>query len=135
MSNGQYTITLDHEQRIVHVVAQGEFDVKSGGELITNARKNAAENQYNIFCDVRQSKASVTLADWFFLPRRLGVYQNIKMHRIRTAIVVTAGKQENVYRFFETVVSNIGLNIKIFLRDEDALQWLRSVRKAADDTP
>jgi hypothetical protein len=124
MSEGHYTITLNHEQRLVHVSAQGEFDLESGQELITDARENATEHQYHILCDVRASRAKVSLADWFFLPRRLAVYKNMKTRRNKTAIVVTAGRQENVYRFFETVASNMGLWIKIFLREEDALEWL-----------
>ena len=124
MDKGQYTITLDHERGLVSVVAQGEFDINSGMELITDARKNAAENQYHIFCDVRASTAKVTLADWFFLPRRLGVYKNLETRKPRAAILVTPGRQENNYRFFETVTTNMGLRIKIFLRAEDALEWL-----------
>jgi hypothetical protein len=129
MSEGRYTITLNHEQGLVHVVAQGEFDLESGQELITAARKNATEHQYHILCDVRASRATVSLADWFFLPRRLAVYKNMQTRRITTAIVVTAGRQENVYRFFETVASNMGLRIKIFLREEDALEWLETQPK------
>ena len=125
MGEGHYTITLDHKRGLVHVIAQGEFDLESGQELITNARKNATENQYNILCDVRASRTKVNLADWFFLPRRLAAYKNWKTRNIKAAIVVTPGRQENVYRFFETVASNMGLWIKIFLREEDALEWLK----------
>jgi hypothetical protein len=124
MSEGRYTITLDHEQGLVHVIAQGEFDLESGGELITDARENATEHQYHILCDVRDSRAKVSLADWFFLPRRLAAYKNTKTRRIKTAILVTPGRQESVYRFFETVAVNLGLRIKIFLDEEDALGWL-----------
>jgi hypothetical protein len=124
MDKGQYTLTLDHKHSLVTVVAQGEFDMNSGMELITDARKNAAENQYNIFCDVRDSTAKVNLADWFFLPRRLGVYKNANARKTRTAILVAPGGQENSYRFFETVTNNIGLRIKVFLNEEDALAWL-----------
>jgi len=130
MSEGHYTITLNHERGLVHVIAQGEFDLESGQRLITDARKNATENRYHILCDVRASRAKVNLADWFFLPRRLGVYKNWKTRNIKTAIVVTLGRQESVYRFFETVASNMGLRIKIFLREEDALEWLQSFSKA-----
>jgi hypothetical protein len=100
MSKGQYTITLDREQSLVYVIAEGEIDSKLGQDLITNARKAAAENQQNIFCDVRESSATVSLADWFFLPRRLAAYKNVKTRSIKTAILVTAGKQEKDYRFF-----------------------------------
>ena len=130
MDKGQYTITLDTEQGLVRVHAQGEFDLKSGDELITDARKNAAEHQYNILCDVRESRAVVSFGDWYFLPRRLAAYRNRKTRTVRTAIVVTAGRQERVYRFFENVTSNLGLNIRIFLREEDALEWLGSFREA-----
>jgi hypothetical protein len=126
MSAGQYTMTLDHEQGVVHVIGQGEFNRDLGDEMITNAREKAAEYHYRILCDVRQLKAKVGLAEWYFLPRRLAVYRNAKTRNIKTAIVVTTGKQEKVYRFFEIVTRNLGMNIRIFLREKDALEWLLS---------
>ena len=129
VDKGDYTITLDHERCLVYVVAQGEFDFQSGGELSTDARKTAAEHQCNIVCDVRKSRAKVNLADWFFLPRRLFVYKDWKTRSVKTAILVTAGKQESNYRFFENVTSNLGLWIKIFLSEEKALEWLRVAPK------
>ena len=124
MDKGQYSITLDHERDLVYVVAQGIFDAKLGEQLITDARKNAAEHQYPIVCDVRESRAHVSLGDWYFLPRRLAVYKNQGTRTIKTAIVVSAGRQERAYRFFENVASNIGLTIKIFLGEKEALEWL-----------
>lgn len=126
MSDGQYTITLDHERGIVHVIAQGEFNRDLGDEMITKARKLAAENHYNILCDARQSKANVGFSDWFLLPTRLAVYRSVKTRYIRTAILVTTGKQEKVYRFFENVTRTLGMNIRIFLQENDALEWLLS---------
>lgn len=130
MNAGQYTITLNHEWELVHVVARGEFSRELGDELITNARLEAAERQYNIVCDVRESTTRVAFADWYFLPRRLFVYRNEKMRSIKTALIVAQGKQEKTYRFFETVTRNLGLNIRVFFREEDALEWLRSVKEA-----
>ena len=124
MSDGQYTITLDHERGLVHVIAHGEFNRDLGDELITNTLEKAAEYHYSILCDVRKLKARVGFSDWFLLPRRLAVYRNVKTRYIKTAIVVTTGKQEKVYGFFETVTRNLGMNIRIFLREEDALEWL-----------
>ena len=126
MSDGHYTITLDHDRRLVHVIAQGEFNRDSGDELITNTLGKAAEYHYSILCDVRQLKAKVGLAEWYFLPRRLPVYRNAKTRYIKTAIVVPMGKQEKVYRFFATVTRSFGMNIRIFLQEEDALEWLLS---------
>jgi hypothetical protein len=130
MDDGHYTITLDQERGLVHVVAVGEFVRDLGDELITNARKEAVEHQYNILCDVRGSNARVALADWYYLPRRLAVYRKAKSCSIKTAIIVATGKQEKAYRFFETVTRNLGLNIRIFFREEAALEWLRSENEA-----
>jgi len=130
MVDGQYTISLDHERGIVYVVAGGEFNKDLGDELITNARTRAAEHTYNIICDVRQATVNVALADWFFLPRRLGVYRSAKTRSIKTGIVVNIGKQERIFRFFETVTNNLGMNIRVFFREEDALEWLRSLSES-----
>ena len=124
MSDDKYTITLDHERGVVHVIGQGEFSRDLGDEVITKALKTAAEYHYRILCDARQIKVKVELVDWFYLPRRLAVYRNSKTRGIRTAIVVSTGKQEKIYRFFETVTRNLGMNIRIFFREEDALEWL-----------
>jgi hypothetical protein len=126
MSTGQYTITLDHERGLVHVVAEGDFNKDAGEELITHARKEAGEHHYNIICDVRQATMNVDFSDWFFLPRTLGVYRNAKLRRIKTALVVSAERQERIFRFFETVTANLGMNIRIFFLEEDALEWLRT---------
>ena len=124
MDKGQYTVTLDHDQGLVRVHAEGEFNADLGMQLITEARKNAAEHQYHIVCDVRESRAHVSLAEWFFLPRRLGVYTDFNTRNTKTALIVTPGMQESAYRFFETVASNVGLRIKVFLHEEEALEWL-----------
>jgi len=95
-----------------------------GEELIKEARTEAARHKFNILCDVRGSTAKVTMADWFFLPRTLDVYLKTKTRFVKTAIVVSTGRQENTYKFFGTVTQNLGLNIRIFLDVADALQWL-----------
>jgi len=124
MDKGQYSIVMDHERGLVRVRAEGDFDSNLGMELITHARKEAANHQYRIVCDVRKSRAHVSMADWFFLPRRLGAYKDFKTRNTKTALIVSPGKQENAYRFFETVASNVGLRIKVFLREAEALKWL-----------
>lgn len=129
MNNGQYTITLDPERGLVRVVARGVFDRVLGEELITSARKTAAKHHYNILCDVRESHTRAGLADWYFLPRRLLVYLGSKTRGIKTAIIVATGEQERTYRFFETVTRNLGMNIRIFLRQEEALEWLHNFSK------
>ena len=135
MNIGEYTITVNRELEFVHVIARGEFPASLGEEMITKARKTAAQLRYPILCDVRESVAKVSLADWFMLPRRLWVYINAETRGVRTAIVVNPGNQEKVYRFFETVTFNLGLRIRIFLKEEAAKEWLATLVRDAPKQP
>jgi len=125
MSDKQYEITLDKERCIVRLIVRGELEKDLGEKIITQARTKASETLYNILCDVRQAKVKAVLADWFYLPRKLDIYP--KTHAVKTAILITPGQQESEYRFFETVAHNLGINIRIFLQEKDALEWLKKV--------
>jgi hypothetical protein len=126
MEKGEYTITLDTEKEIVTVVARGKLDKKLGEEIISYARKAASEHRYQILYDVTQSKVDVSLIDWFFLPRTLPVLQNSETRIIRAAVLIPPGDQESAYRFYETVTHNIGMNLRIFFKEEEAIRWLVS---------
>ena len=126
MRNKQYKIILDKERCIVLLIVNGELSKEVGEDIITQVRKKAAENQYNILCDVRQAKINVGFVDWFYLPRKLDIYQ--KTRAVKTAILITPGQQEKEYRFFENVTHNLGISIKVFARDKDALDWLNKVK-------
>ncbi|MFH1312418.1 MAG: hypothetical protein ABIJ00_04245 [Candidatus Eisenbacteria bacterium] len=125
MSDKQYAITLDKERCIVRLIVHGEIAKDVGERIITQARTTAAENQYNILCDVRQARVKASFADWFYLPRKLAVFQ--KTRAVKTAILITSGQQEEEYKFFETVTHNLGIGHKIFLQEDDALDWLKEV--------
>jgi hypothetical protein len=124
MGKGEYNITLDNENKIVRVVAFGELDKKLGEEIITNARTTATEHKYNILYDVAQAIVLVSLIDWFFLPRTLPVLQNQEMRTIRAAVLIPAGDQERAYKFYETVTHNVGMDLRIFLKEDEAVKWL-----------
>ena len=123
MSNKQYDIICDEEHCIVRLNVRGELAKSVGEKIINEARTKAAENQYNILCDVRQAKVNVAFTDWFYLPRKQDVYS--KTRAVRTAILITPGQQEEEYNFFENVTHNLGINIRIFFQETDALGWLK----------
>jgi hypothetical protein len=125
MGKGEYTITLDSNNGIVRVVARGELVKELGEEIITQARRSAASHHYHILCDVRQSEFKVSFADWFFLPRRLPIYKASKTRIIKTALLISPGDQEEQYNFYETVMQNVGMNLKVFLKEKAALEWLK----------
>jgi hypothetical protein len=125
MSNGEYTITLDTENGIVRVVAHGELVKELGEEIITKARTIAAEHQYPILYDVRHAEVKVSFIDWFFLPRTLPISKDIRMRLIKVALLISPGNHEREYNFYETVMRNLGTNLRIFLKEKEAVEWLK----------
>ena len=123
MSNKQYEITRDDEHYIMRINVHGVLAKDIGEKVIAQGRTKAAENQYNILCDVRQAKIKAAFTDWYYLPRKLDIYSKTKA--VKTAILVTPGQQEEEYSFFETVTHNLGIRVKIFTRGKDALKWLK----------
>ncbi len=124
MNKYQYSITLDPKRHLVLVVAQGELVRAEGQQIVIKSLAIAAEQQYDIFCDVRQALVKVSLVDWFYMPRTLKIFRNEKVRAIRTAVLIAPGKQEEDYKFYETVVYNLGMSLKVFITEKDALEWL-----------
>ena len=125
MSDIQIELRMDVEKQIVHVIVHGTISKKAGEKIITQARTKAAENRYSILCDVRKAIVKANLGDWFYLPRTLNVYTSTQA--VKTAILITPGVQETDYRLFETVSHNVGLNIRVFFNEKDAIEWLGDV--------
>jgi len=124
MKKTPYEITLDEERRIVRLVVKGELSKTVGEQAITEVRTKAMGNKYNIFCDVRHAKVRASFSDWFYMPRNLEIYKTTK--GLKTTILITKGKQEEEYNFFENVAYNLGINIKIFYEEQDAFEWLET---------
>jgi hypothetical protein len=122
----QFDIRLDHENKIVHVVAHGDFVRKTGEEIITKARLTALEHLYHILFDARKARTKATMADWYFMPRQLNVFKKPNTHKIKTALLISRGKEEKAFRFYENVSRNLGRKLKVFFSEEEAMEWLKS---------
>jgi hypothetical protein len=122
MSKGKYSITLDDINGIVRVVARGELVKELGEEIITKARLTAPVHQYHILCDVRHAEAIVSFADWFYLPKTLPLYKDNKTRIIKTALIISPGNQEGEYHFYETVMHNEGMNLRVFLIEQEVVE-------------
>ena len=124
--SSSYEVLLDHENFLVKITAFGELYQKDGEEIITVARTTAAEYGYNVFYDIRQATTTVAFASWFHLPRKLEVFKDMKTRRVKAAIL--ASKQDKAvgdYKFYETVTQNIGIQLRVFFNEDEALTWLK----------
>jgi len=124
MNEGKYKITVDHSNAIVRVVASGNFDKKLGDEMITKTRITASTHGYKIFCDATKAKVNASVIEWFLLPRTLPVLQDQEIKTIRAAVLIPSDEQKKNYKFYETVTYNVGMNLRVFFKEEDAIDWL-----------
>ncbi|OGT28602.1 MAG: hypothetical protein A2Z17_03710 [Gammaproteobacteria bacterium RBG_16_66_13] len=125
----QYQVSMDDNLKIVRVVVYGALSEPLGKEIITKSRLLAAEHAAGILYDMRQATLRVPFSSWFFLPTELEVLKTGSTRSIKAAIVIPA-KQEDGYRFYETVASNAGLSVRVFLDEAEAGEWLSSSHHA-----
>lgn len=124
MAQPPFKTDVDHSLKLIHVATDGQLSKEDGFEIITTARSLAAQHHYNILYDVRKSQVLVQLADWFFLPRELEVFQNSQARKVKVAVLISAGPEEENYHFYENVIVNLGMQLKIFLDEAEALNWV-----------
>ena len=132
MDQGNYTITIDHEHSLVRVIARGFFSIPSGYALITEARTKAAEYGFKLVYNLKETKTKASFTDWFYLPRKLAAFRDPRTRRIQAALIVPDGEEEKKYRFLETVARNLSLNIRVFLDEDAALEWLDVMQAPGD---
>jgi hypothetical protein len=120
-----YDITLDPENQIVKIKAYGELFQKDGEEIITAARLKAAEHKYNVLYDMREATTTVNFASWFELPRKLDVFKNAATRSVKAAVLASnTDKAVDDYKFYEIVTDNIGIKIRVFFDEAEAVSWL-----------
>lgn len=124
MVNYSHEISLDEDNQLIHLVVRGELNKSEGEKIIIETRTLAAETNSNIFCDVSRATITASLADWFYLARNKEIYPSAPQEK--TAILINPDAMK-LYKFVEDVTQNVGLKIRIFLKKEDAMAWLKKV--------
>jgi hypothetical protein len=120
-----YTIRTDDELQLIYTVVTGTIKAGNGEHIIIESRNAAAENGYDILYDMTGTVTKVNLTSWFQLPRTLDVFKQAAARLIKAAIVIPQDDSSvKQYKFFETVTRNLGLSVKIFFTEEEALKWL-----------
>ncbi|MBK7706275.1 MAG: hypothetical protein IPJ30_10955 [Acidobacteria bacterium] len=127
-------ISIDHSMRLIRLTASGVFYREDGETMISDARRLAAEHDYDLFYDVRDAISKVDFKDWFQLPKRLSLVKDNATKNPRVALLISASKDESTgYVFYEFVAQNAGLNVRSFANEREAFVWLTSDRDASNE--
>lgn len=119
-----FDIDLDTELKLVRVTVSGNMQQKDGEKIISTARRTAAEHRFDILNDIRQATTKVSLANWFQLPKTLDVLKKPETRHIKAAIIFSPADSVEDYRFYEDVSKNMGLRIRFFLTESEAVSWI-----------
>lgn len=125
-----FELSVDHELKLIRITVIGELFHKEGKEIITTGRTTAAEYGYDVLYDMRQGTTTVNFSEWYFLPRDLKVFQIKKTKDVKAAVLVSPqDKAAEGYKFYENVTTNMGISVRIFLDESEAIEWLRKSSK------
>lgn len=124
MTDFTYDISEDETNQLVKLVVHGSLNKNDGEQVIIETRAFAVGKQRDILCDITDATFKVNLSDWFYLARNKDVYPNISS--LKTAILISPDDWK-LFKFVENVTQNVGMKIRIFRKEEDALIWLKKV--------
>ena len=125
MTDFTYEISEDEDNNLVNLVVHGSLNKFEGQMVIKETRALAAEKKCGILCDITNATFNVNLADWFYLARNKDVYPDISLEK--TAILINPDSWK-LFKFVEDVTQNVGLKIRIFIKKDDAMDWLKIVK-------
>lgn len=120
-------MAIDHQieskNELLHVVAHGKDDnledaMNYGMAVIQAAKENSSKK---ILCDERNLVYNISVIDTYQLAETASRYAS----KIQQIAIVSNPKNSKDGKFYETVASNRGLRIKMFLDYNEAIEWLK----------
>jgi len=122
-----YSITLDEDQHIVVAKVSGIINWENAPALSKEIRETAHQHGYNILIDMRQTTMEADIYEIYRYPRESEYLQDPTLKSIKTALVVSFGKDEFNWEFYQETAQSAGIPTRVFFDDEEAaLEWLVS---------
>ena len=90
--------------------------------MTRDVRKQCFELGYGLLYDVTNTSLGVGYGDAYFFPRDKALYADPKHRWAKAAVLYKADKE--FWEFFETSARNVGVNVKLFRKREEAIEWL-----------
>ena len=121
-----YTVTYNPETHYIYYRFLGKLNMKEVRELSAAAARLANEqNCHLVLADLREAAVGLTMAEVFEIPgllKEVLTPYGLLIQKFKRAVVVK--KRILILEFFETVSVNRGHNVKIFVDEDLAVNWL-----------
>ena len=120
----EFTTDIDHELGLILIRVRGEMNTTNAKDVSLRAREEAHMHGYGILYDFRAVKLDTSFADLYRYPREALALTDKALKAPRGSILISKGKDEAQWKFFEEATQNMGVNDRVFIEDEKAaLEW------------
>jgi hypothetical protein len=121
-----HTIIYNSESQTVEIKARGNIPLHEAKEIVSETIRIAKLNDcFLILNDFREAKLNLSTMEIYNLPKiisDLAASEGLNASLFKRAAVIV--KDENDFRFFETVTFNQFQTMKIFQDINEAKNWL-----------
>jgi hypothetical protein len=119
----EYDVEIDDRNQVVLCVCNGRLDLASAKTMTRDVRKQSFELGYRLLYDVTNVSLGVGITDAYYFPRDIATIYENPAHRYGKATIIYKDDKE-FWEFFETTARNTGVNVKLFCKKEEAIEWL-----------
>lgn len=122
----KYTYEINPEGRTINVVLIGSLETKKLADLGLEIMLKAKELKYKIIFDCRMSRNKITIAEAYYWYATHYDHIDIELRNIPLAYIVNQ-EDWDFYSFFECTCMNKGIQLKVFKKKADVLNWIESL--------
>ena len=119
----EYDVKIDARNQVVLCVCKGTLNLASAKAMTRDVRKQSFELGYGLLYDVTNVSLGVGIVDAYSYPRDTAELYEDPRHRYGKAAITYKADKE-FWEFFETTARNAGVNVKLFRKREEAIEWL-----------
>ena len=119
----EYDVKIDDRNQVVLCVCKGMLELASAKAMTRDVREQSFALGYGLLYDVTNVSLGVGIVDAYSYPRDTADLYEDPRHRYGKAAIIYEGDKE-FWEFFETTARNAGVNVKLFRKREEAIEWL-----------
>jgi len=122
-----HKMSFQADKGIVHISICGPIDNSSAHSIRSEAVNLAVQNSCKHFLyDLREARLGMTTIELYLLPR---AFEEARGHKV--AVLIRQDDEAEGWRFLETVERNLGIDMRIFIAESEAMDWLTAGSRSA----